>query len=204
MLIRPTHQAYEQGIPVPSRIRSPISTGERTHGRDPRPVEPGERAKSTRATREFSHDTLDSTAQHAALLGLAEDLGLRLRTTGQVTKALTLTVRYADRTTTNRSRTLKEATQHSRALAADAHALLAVLGLQRARVRAFTLRAEGLSPAADASAQLSFEPTDEHALALETVADRIRARYGSSAVQPATLATPHVQSRSATRQEDRR
>ncbi|CAM5294918.1 hypothetical protein GCM10010329_80440 [Streptomyces spiroverticillatus] len=176
---------------------------DRAHGIDPRPVEPGENAKSTSITREFPHDTLDPAAHYAALLGLAEDLGLRLRTSGQVTKTLTLTVRYADRTTTNRSRTLNEATQHSRALAADAHALLTVLGLQRARVRAFTLRAEGLSQAADASAQLSFEPADEHALALESVADRIRARYGAAAVQPATLATPHVRSRSATRQENR-
>ena len=48
--------------------------------------------------------------------------GARLRADGQVCRALTLTVRYADRSATTRTRTLEEPTAHSPALTATAYA----------------------------------------------------------------------------------
>src|SRR5690606_40643966 len=53
------------------------------------------------------------------------------------------------------------------------------LGLQRARVRAIALRAEGLGPAERASHQLTFDPVDEKVRRLEEVADRARAKFRS-------------------------
>ncbi len=117
-----------------------------------------------------------------ALLSLAEELGARLRGEGQVCRSLTLTVRYADRSTTTRTRTLAEPTAHSAALTAAAYALHDALGLQRARVRACRLRAEGLTPAEQAARQLTFDPADEKARRLEAVADRARAKFGPRAV----------------------
>jgi hypothetical protein len=105
-----------------------------------------------------------------------------------VCRSLTLTVRYADRSTTTRTRTLREPTAHSAALADAAYALHTALGLQRARVRGLSLRAEGLTAAERAARQLTFDPADERARRLEEVADRARAKFGPRAVVPGSLA----------------
>jgi hypothetical protein len=106
----------------------------------------------------------------------------------KVCGTLTLTVRYADRSATTRSRTLKEPTAHSADLTRTAYALYEALGLQRARVRTLVLRAEDLTPADQASHQLTFDPTDEKARRIEEVADRARAKFGPRAVMPGGLA----------------
>ncbi|MFC5156693.1 hypothetical protein ACFPRH_33760, partial [Streptomyces amakusaensis] len=85
---------------------------------------------------------------------------------------------------------LPEPTHHTRPLAATAYALHEKLGLQRARVRAITLRAESLIPAADTARQLTLDPDDDRSITLEAVTDRARARYGPGTIKPATLSTP--------------
>ncbi|MYS21668.1 DNA polymerase-4, partial [Streptomyces sp. DvalAA-14] len=123
---------------------------ERARGHDPRPVTPKAPAARMTADLVLDRDCLDPEQHHRAVLGLAEQIGRRLRTEGQVTDRLTLTVHYADRSSSTRTRGLAEATGHSPVLAATALGLLAALGLQRARVRAFALRADGLRPAEEA------------------------------------------------------
>ncbi|MET9385045.1 hypothetical protein ABZY09_29220 [Streptomyces sp. NPDC002928] len=152
------------------------------------------------AERPFTRDELDPDRHRRALLSAAGELGARLRALGKVCRTLTLTVRYADlprsRTgssggtpiSTTRSRTLKEPTAHSAALTKTAYGMYEALGLQRARVRAVTLRAEGLGPAEQASYQLTFDPVDEKIRRIEEVADRARAKFGPRAVMPGTLA----------------
>ncbi|MEV6173598.1 hypothetical protein AB0L99_35990 [Streptomyces sp. NPDC051954] len=136
----------------------------------------------------FELDELDSERHRRALLSAAGELGARLRALEKVCGALTLTVRYADRTATTRTRTLKEPTAHSAALTRTAYDMYEALGLQRARVRSITLRAEALGPAEQASYQLTFDPVDEKARRVEEVADRARAKFGPHAVKPGTLA----------------
>ncbi|MGW7276554.1 hypothetical protein ACWGH5_39430 [Streptomyces sp. NPDC054864] len=63
------------------------------------------------------------------------------------------------------------------------------LGLQRARVRYLSLRAE-LAPAQDTHHQLSLDTSDDKARQIEAAADKARARFGPHAVAAATLATP--------------
>ncbi|MGW0825656.1 DNA polymerase Y family protein [Streptomyces sp. NPDC002845] len=140
------------------------------------------------AERPFSRDELDPDRHRRALLSAAGELGSRLRALDKVCRTLTLTVRYADSSTTTRSRTLKEPTAHSPALTATAYRMYEALGLQRARVRAVALRAEGLAPAEQASCQLTFDPVDEKVRRIEEVADRARAKFGPGAVIPGTLA----------------
>ncbi|WP_442538556.1 DinB/UmuC family translesion DNA polymerase, partial [Streptomyces pseudogriseolus] len=94
----------------------------------------------------------------------------------------------ADRSATTRTRTLPEPTAHSPALTRAAYGLYEALGLQRARVRAVALRAEGLDSAEQASHQLTFDPVDEKVRRIEEVADRVRAKFGPHAVMPGTLA----------------
>ena len=161
---------------------------ERARGHDPRPVTPSEPARHLAADLVLDRDCLDPAQHHRAVLGLADRIGQRLRGERQITGRLTLTVRYADRTSTTRTRALPEPTDHSPALAATALGLLTSLGLQRARVRAFVLRADALLPAADAYRQLSLDPAADRARAAEAAADRARRRFGPGAVSPATLA----------------
>ncbi|MGW5849530.1 DNA polymerase Y family protein [Streptomyces sp. NPDC055254] len=164
---------------------------ERAQGIDRTPVRPGAAAPAVAAERAFDRDELDPVRHRRALLSLTEELGARLRTQGgrgQVCRTLTLSVRCADRTVLTRTRTLAEATAHSDTLTEVAYALYTGLGLQRARVRALALRAEGLAPAEGAARQLSFDPQDEKARRLEAVTDRVRVRFGPHVIARGTLA----------------
>ncbi|MFD9519723.1 hypothetical protein [Streptomyces sp. NPDC059979] len=176
--------------PVPTLIRlfgpaTGRSLHAHAHGQDLRTVQPQPIAKSMSAERTFDHDVLDLAEHRKALLDLAEELGARLRDEQQAARNIAIGIRYADRT----SSTLPEATIHTRPLAATAFELYALLGLQRARVRAISLSAQDLCPAGRATEQLTLDPTDDRALAIEAVTDRARARYGPGTLRPATLAT---------------
>ncbi|MER6038000.1 MULTISPECIES: hypothetical protein [unclassified Streptomyces] len=161
---------------------------ERANGVDRGRVVPNAVSRSLAAERPFDLDELDPGRHRGALLSAAEEIGARLRAVEKVCRTLTLTVRYADRTSTTRSRTLAEPTAHSAALTRAAYGMYEALGLQRARVRALVLRAEGLTPADQAAHQLTFDPVDEKVRRIEEVADRARAKFGPRAVMPGTLA----------------
>lgn len=148
------------------------------HGVDDRPIVPTAAPKSLSTSHRFDRDELDPDRHRRTVLALAEDLGAHLRKAGEIAQALTITLTYADRTHTARTRTLPEATAHTPALAGLARDLLAGLGLQRARVRAIALRAERLRPAEHGAQQLTFDPRDDKLRRIEDVLDRARARYG--------------------------
>ncbi|MEV6961632.1 hypothetical protein AB0M97_21010 [Streptomyces sp. NPDC051207] len=171
---------------------------EKANGVDRGRVVPNAVSRSLATERPFDRDELDPARHRRALLSATEELGARLRAVDTVCRTLTLTVRYAgppgSRTgsgapaATTRSRTLPEPTAHSAALTRAAYGMYEALGLQRARVRAVALRAEGLTPAGQASHQLTFDPADEKARRIEEVADRARAKFGPRAVMPGALA----------------
>jgi DNA polymerase-4 len=160
---------------------------EQARGVDPASVTPNAPARALAAEHRFGRDELDPVQHRRALLALTEEIGARLRAGHRAAGALTLTVHYADRSTTVRTRTLAEPTGHSPDLTALAYRLYASLGLQRARVRAVALRAEGLIPAELVSRQLAFDPGGDRARRIEAVADRARAKFGPRAIRPATL-----------------
>ncbi|WP_432094978.1 DNA polymerase Y family protein [Streptomyces sp. bgisy100] len=169
---------------------------DRAHGIDPTPVSSapghgpaGATTRSVSAEQRFDHDELGADLRRRALLALAADLGFRMRADGRVARALTLTVRYADRTTTTRTQALPEPTAHTPALAATAYALHDALGLQRARVRAVSLRAEDLTGPERSGRQLTFDRQAANAWLLEPVLDRANMRW-PGAVRPAVLADP--------------
>ncbi|CAM5449833.1 DNA polymerase Y family protein [Streptomyces fumanus] len=161
---------------------------EKANGVDRGRVVPNGISRSLATERPFTRDELDPERHRRALLSATEELGSRLRALDKVCRVLTLTVRYADRSATVRTRTLREPTAHSAALTDAAHAMYEALGLQRARVRALALRAEDLTPAEQATHQLTFDPVDEKVRRIEQVADRARARFGPRAVMPGSLA----------------
>ncbi|MFE5407120.1 hypothetical protein ACFQ9Z_38820 [Streptomyces sp. NPDC056580] len=161
---------------------------EKANGIDRGRVVPNAVSRSLAAERAFELDELDPARHRRALLSAAGEIGARLRAVEKVCRTLTLTVRYADRSSTTRSRTLAEPTAHSAALTRAAYGMYESLGLQRARVRALALRAEGLTPADQAAHQLTFDPVDEKVRRVEEVADRARAKFGPRAVMPGALA----------------
>ncbi|WP_189829060.1 DNA polymerase Y family protein [Streptomyces subrutilus] len=180
--------------PVPALIRLfGAAAGRALHahaqGQDPRTVQTQPIAKSLGAERAFEHDVLDPAEHRRAVLCLAEEVGARLRDGEQAAGGLALSVRYADRSSSTRNRTLTEPSAHTRAIATTAYELYDLLALQRARVRSITLRAHDLRPASDATQQLALGPSDDRALAIEAVTDRARARYGPGTLRPAALAT---------------
>ncbi|GAA3307400.1 DNA polymerase Y family protein [Streptomyces cinereospinus] len=161
---------------------------EKANGVDRGRVVPNGVSRSLAAERPFPRDEVDPERHRRALLSAAEELGARLRAVEKVCHTLTLTVRYADRSSTTRSRTLREPTAHSPELTRAAYGVYEALGLQRARVRALALRVEGLAPAEQAAHQLTFDPADEKVRRIEEVADRARAKFGPRAVIPGSLA----------------
>lgn len=170
-------------------VRAGRALHERSHGRDIQVVDPAPASASVSAEYRFPRDELDPAEHRRALLALADDLGARLRTSGQITQGLTCTIRYADQTATRRSRTLAEATFHTVLLARVAYAVYESLGLQRARVRSIMLRADALQSADRATRQLTLDSGDDKPLALEAVADRARSRFEHGVIYPASLAT---------------
>ncbi|MFD5682522.1 DNA polymerase Y family protein [Streptomyces bacillaris] len=172
-------------------VRTGRELWERARGIDRTRVTPNAAARSIAAERTFPYDELAPERHRRALLSLTEELGVRLRGEGQVCRSLALSVRYADRTgyaTLTRSRALGEPTAHSAALTDLAYRIHESFGFQRARVRGIALRAEGLTDAARASRQLTFDPADERSHRIEEVADRLREKFGPGAVKPAGLA----------------
>ncbi|WP_075692520.1 DNA polymerase Y family protein [Streptomyces acidiscabies] len=154
-------------------------------GIDPTPVHPPAPPRSLTVEHPFSHDELDRDRQRSALVGLSDRLGLHLRTDAQTTRTLTLTARYADRSSTTRTLTLPEPTAHTSTLITAAHTLHDRLALQRARLRTLLLRADGLVPAEHAPRQLLLDPADEQARRVETAADAVRHRFGPHAARRA-------------------
>ncbi|MGA5194051.1 hypothetical protein [Streptomyces exfoliatus] len=120
---------------------------DRAHDINDRPIVPASAARSRSLSYRFDHDELDPDRYHRAVLGLTEHMGAALRDDRQVTQGLTRTVAYVDRVPTARTRSLAAATAHTPALATTARELLISLGLQRARVRSLSLRAERLQAA---------------------------------------------------------
>ncbi|WP_327411312.1 DNA polymerase Y family protein [Streptomyces sp. NBC_01281] len=171
---------------------------ERAHGHDTTTVDPTPTPASMSSEHRFDRDELDPAQHRRALLALADDLGARLRSSDQIAAGVTLSVRYADASSTRRSRTLPEPTQHTVLLARTAYTLYDSLALQRARVRGITLRADALRSDDGATRQLTLDSGDDKPLAIEAVADRARARYGYNLLYPAALAITRTPPASST------
>src|SRR3954466_2539119 len=158
-------------------------------GRDPRRVVPDEPDRSTGAEETFGTDVDDPVVIHRELLHLAERTAGRLRSTGHLTRTVTLKVRFADFTTITRSRTLKVPTDVGQELYDTARGLFDALGLDRARIRLVGVRAEGLVEADSTARQLELGAPDHGRRDAELAADRASRRFGAGAVRPATLLT---------------
>ncbi len=167
------------------------ATGSHLHdlswGRDPRSVEPIRRERSIGNERTFDHDVDDPQIIHRTLLGLSEKAAARLRAAGLVGRTVSIKVRFADFTTISRSRSLRDATDVSREIAAMARELYDALGLQRARIRLVGVRMEQLSESASTPVQVALDEPEHGWRDADRAIDRASARFGAGSVRPASL-----------------
>lgn len=167
------------------------ATGSHLHdlawGRDPRSVEPVRRERSIGNERTFDHDVDDPDVVHRTLLALADKVASRLRSAGLVGRTVSIKVRFADFTTISRSRSLRDATDVSRDIAALARELYDALGLQRARVRLVGVRVEQLSEASSTPVQVALDEPEHGWRDADRAVDRASARFGAGSVRPASL-----------------
>jgi DNA polymerase IV len=156
-------------------------------GRDERRVVTSEPERSVGAEETFAHDVDDVAVINRELLRLSERCATRLRAAGQVSRTVSIKVRFADFTTITRSRTLREPTDVSRVVYDTARGLFDALDRKGALIRLVGVRAEGLSQASDTPYQLALAGGDEEWRAAERAVDLATARFGSGAVRPAAL-----------------
>jgi len=166
------------------------ATGTQLHalswGKDPRPVVPERVDKSIGAEETFPSDVADPRIVHRELLRLSDRVASRLRASGKAGRTVAVKVRFDDFTTLNRSRSLPEPADTAQAIYRVAVELFRGLGPGRFRVRLVGVRVEGLSPTGHHQMELGERPMGWREA--ERAADRVRARFGHSALGPASLA----------------
>ena len=169
------------------------SHGEHLHqlawGVDDRPVDVGREMKSigheeTFATDRHTHDELGRE-----LVRLADGVAARLRAQGKSARTLTLKVRFADFQTITRATTLATPTGTAHTIVAAVLPLLLAVD-PTAGVRLLGVSASQLGDPADEQLTIDADSSEngnggEWDIAEETI-DAIRARFGSTAIGPAS------------------
>jgi len=163
-------------------------------GRDDRPVEPEQEAKSIGAEHTFSEDTDDRALIRKTILALADRVGRRLRREGVLAGGITLKFRDHRFHTVTRAVALHQPTDVGDDLFREAWTLLDKLEWRQSRVRLVGVTAARLTSVAAASkAQLSlFPPRLDPKRDLARTVDRIRERFGGDAITRASLLEPGV------------
>jgi DNA polymerase-4 len=156
-------------------------------GRDERAVVPHEPDKSIGAEETFARDVGDPEAIRRELLRLSERTASRLRRSGLLGRTISIKIRFADFTTINRSRTLREPTDVAREIFATARELYDALAIGHAPLRLVGVRVEGLVEADGQARQLMLGERAKGWRDAEQAADRAASRFGSGAVRPASL-----------------
>jgi len=162
------------------------------NGRDDRPVEPEQEAKSIGAEHTFSEDTEDSAVIRRTLLELSDKVGSRLRQEGVLAGGATLKFRDHRFNTVTRAAILEPPTDVGDDLFREAWRLLQRVEWKGSRVRLVGVTATRLAPASGpAVGQLSlFSPARNAKQDLARTMDKIRDRYGQAAITRASLLEP--------------
>jgi len=162
-------------------------------GRDHRAVEGSRVARSLGHERTFPVDHRDRGVLATELMALGDAVAQRLRAEGLVARTVALKVRYADFRTISRAVTPPEPVGERRALVAAARGLLEAVdvdpGLRLLGLSARTLRA-GAAGAVQLRLAEPGLPGDGGRSGVATAVDAVRARFGPSAVGPASLLGP--------------
>jgi len=151
-------------------------------GIDERKVMPPAEAKSISRETTFAEDTRDRARLKATLRYLSERVGSQLRQQGKEARCLILKLRYANFTTISRHRTLGQGTSSDQSIFEGGFALLEkALSRETNAVRLIGIGVSGLT---EPARQLNMlKPSALRSEQLNKTIDRIRKRYGFSAIQ---------------------
>ena len=191
-----TNQVFERyGIRTIGQLRAlPLETiadlfgvggehyGKLARGIDERRVVPDREAKSISNETTFAEDIDDKESLRAWLLELVEQVGRRLRRHGLKGRTVELKVRFADFQTISRSQTLTEPTNVTDELWQAAVALLTKrLPAEHLPVRLLGMGVTGLE--SQPTQGLLFDDEErQKQRQLDSVADRIKERFGGAAL----------------------
>ena len=159
---------------------------ERAAGIDDRPVEPDLDEKQVSAEETFETDLRDPARLSSEIVRLADKACARLRRRGLAARCVTVKIRRADFTTYTRQRHVEPATQETRVVTAVALELLHewITAQPRASVR---LLGVGVSDLGDVpQMDLFTAPEATRNRELDAAVDRIREKFGSVALKPAS------------------
>lgn len=139
----------------------------------------------------YPHDLVGWEDFRAGLMPLCDSVGARLRAQGLKCRTVTVQIKNPSLKVISRQKTLSTPTNLTRQLFQEACAILAQCWPENAPIRLLSVTASGLTDADEvAPAQLSFlEDTavdDARQAALEAAVDRLRGRFGKTAVRPGT------------------
>ncbi|MHC4934400.1 MAG: DNA polymerase IV [Planctomycetota bacterium] len=153
-------------------------------GRDARPVVTGRAPKSVGHEITFRENVSDDAVLHATLVSLTDRVAVRLRKHGLRAGCVTLKVRYAPFRTITRRKTLETPTCATTQLIETALHLLE----HRTPRNGGPVRLIGISTSGfRAQTALFEEPAGRRQEAVDSAVDQVRARFGSNAVQRASV-----------------
>ncbi len=169
--------------------KSGVSLSRAARGEDDSPVRvwgDTEEAQSVSHACTFSHDLKGFKECERELLSLSERVGARLRAMNMKCRTVQLQIKSPDLKVISRQRTLSRPTSSTDRIFREVCSLLRSSWSEDRPVRLFSVGAGGLTgPGSTSPVQLSVssgEAEEEKREKLETAVDRIRQRYGESAV----------------------
>ena len=157
------------------------------HGIDERRVVPDREAKSISHETTFAKDIEDLQVLRAWLLELSEQVAWRMRRHKLRGRTVTIKVRFDDFQTITRSQTLDAPTDMTQEIADSALALLAErMPARRLRVRLLGVGISGFENPEQVQGNLFADEDRQRQGRLDETADRLKERFGSSALQRAS------------------
>jgi len=156
-------------------------------GFDDRPVVQEREAKSVGAEETFEMDLRDFDAMRTVLMGLAERVGWRLRQEKIAGRTITLKLRYGSFQTLTRRRTLADPVQSDETIYRVAVELLEQQKEIGSGVRLLGITLSQLAPEGPLEVSL-FESGEEKGRLLSSAMDRMRLKFGPTALMHGRLA----------------
>ena len=153
-------------------------------GIDTRQVVPDRIAKGVGHESTFSNDVDNDDVLESWIWELSDQVGRRLRRNKIFGKTISVKIRFHDFRTISRSKTIGTRTSSTREIAeASLNLLRSVRVEQRDSIRLLGVRIVGLSNQAYQQQRLFDQEENERAKQVDSTADAIRDRFGSSAVK---------------------
>ena len=156
------------------------------HNRDPRAVQVGRRRSSMGAQHAIGGGRHSPAELDAVLTGLVDRVSGRMRGARRTGRTVTLRLRFGDYTRATRSHTLEKATAQTGPLRAAARALLRA-ALPEIEARGVTLVGVSVGNLDGGHVQLSLPFTGDPGPELDAAVDRVRDRFGATALTRAVL-----------------